>query len=341
MTGGGSGYPSGRGRAAGPGGARGRQGRAQADGPGGGRGGSGGRQGNVLSMVNNINSRGLAAASRSPSKRQRQPSEGSSTGGPSQADWSDVEDVGRVTPKMLREQLQKFSDVLSKKMDNSTERLSQEIAEMKERVVSLEKHVEEQGVVIDNMRDAIGERDARIEDLEATVDKMKREQNLPYLIFDGGAVPPPPANEPWKEDVRSTVLDLVRENLPDVNVSKSDILESYRVAKGKKIVCKFARSGRGSARDEIYQRRVSLGKDRNGERRSNASQLFINEMLTDGAQTAFTELRKAKRAGIIHAVFTRQGRIHVRLIQHGEILLVRGQRDLDQILQQGQSRSDD
>ena len=328
---------SGRRPAAGPGGARGGQGRAQADGAGGGRGGSGGRQGTVISMVNSINRR-RQAASRSPSKRQRQPSEDSSTDGRQQVGRSDDETDDQLSAGTFQAQISSLSAMLVKKIDDSTDRLSNEFAKMMERVVGLEKHVEEQGVLIDSMRDAISERDARISDLEEAIVVMKREQNLPYLMFDGGAVPPPPANEPWKEDVRSTVLDLVKENMPDVSVAKSDIAESYRVAKGKRIVCKFVRYGRDSPRDQIYQRRMSLGKDRNGERKSIQQQLFINEVLTEGAQYAYSELRKARKAGLIHTVFTRQCKIYVRMIEHGEIRQVKGQRDLDQILGEGESR---
>ena len=121
--------------------------------------------------------------------------------------------------------------------------------------------------------------------------------------------------------------------LPDVSVCEGDILEKYRAAGGKKIVCKFMRSDRGSPRDQIYRKRLSLGKDENGQRKSIENQLFISEMLTQGTQNAFSRLRRIKKEGLIHTVFTRQGTIYVRLIEHGEIIAVRGQRDLEQILQ--------
>lgn len=245
---------------------------------------------------------------------------------------SETEANGHLTLGQFQAHMERMAQMLVKKADDSTERLSNEIAQMRERIIDLEKHVENQGVVIESMRDEINVRDERICVLESTVQMMTRERNLPYLVFDGSAVPPPPANEPWREDVASTVVDMVKESLPAVSVSKGDIEEAYRVARGKKIVCKFMRKGRGSPRDQIYQKRVSLGKDENGQRIANAKQLYVNEMLTDGAQHAFYELRKAKKAGRIHTVFTRQCRIYVRMIEHGEAILVNDHKDLDRIL---------
>ena len=39
-----------------------------------------------------------------------------------------------------------------------------------------------------------------------------------------------------------------------------------------------------------------------------------------------------KRDRLIHTVFTKQGKIYIRMIEHGEITEVRNQEDLDQII---------
>ena len=182
------------------------------------------------------------------------------------------------------------------------------------------------------LRDQVAERDERIQEMESVVAEVQREKNIPYLVFDGSGVPPPPAESPWTEDVANTTVNMLQKYMPDSEVSARDIAHSYRVARGKKIVCKFVRSGQGSARDKIYENRWKLGQDANGQRRGKEDSLFVNELLSQGVQSAFTQLRAAKKSGVIHSVHTRYGQIFVRMFKHGEKIRVRDQKDLDRIL---------
>ena len=177
-------------------------------------------------------------------------------------------------------------------------------------------------------------------DLECTLQDIQIQQNRPYLIFGGEGVPPPPLQQPWTEEVSKTVIKMVDKYIPDVVVKKEDIDQCFRVGRGKKIVCKFTRCGRGSPRDMIYEKRVTMGKDENGQQRKRSDSVFVNEMLTEGAQSACTELRRAKRDGIIHTVFTRDCRIYVRMFEHGKIIRVSNSDDLDRVLREGKENHD-
>lgn len=297
-----------------------------------GRGGRGRpSQGNVRSMIAKLTER---SSSHSPSKRRRDYDDDSDPDLPSS--YPEEEELsGRLTPAMLQDQLKRMSEALMDKMDQTTERLSSEFAAMKQRIQDLEQHVEEQGIVIDELRRTVDKKDQRVRELECQVQDIRMEQNRPYLIFEGEGVPSPPSQRPWTEDIRGTVVDMVGKYLPDVRVEKQDIEHCYRAARGRKIVCKFMRYGRGSPRDTIYEKRVTLGRDEAGQRREKSQSLFVNEKLSEGAQSAFTELRNAKREGLIHAVFTRDCRICVRMFEHGKILRVNNSDDLDRVLREG------
>ena len=269
-------------------------------------------QGNVRSMIAKL-SEGRSSYSRSPSKRQRGRSDEYDSDPDLPMTPREQELMGQLTPAMLQTELKKMSEVLLQKMDQSTERLSREFTAMKQRIQDLEKHVEDQGAVIDELRGVVEERDQRVRDLECVMQDIQMEQNRPCLVFDGEGVPPPPSQQTWTEDVSRTVIGMVGKYLPDVSVTKEDIDQCYRVAKGRKIVCKFTRCGRDSPRDVIYEKRASMGRDENGQRREKSDSLFVNEVLTEGAQSAYAKLRKAKRDKLIHTVFTRGGRIYVRI----------------------------
>ena len=267
------------------------------------------------------------------SKRLREAS-GDPESQASSEDEADPSSSGVVTPDLLRAELAKLSRVLSTKVEESVERLRQELGNMQHWVLELENHVEQQGVEIDTLRSAVARRDDRISELESAVTELEMERNRSFLIFDGPAIPPRPADqEPWEEDVAETIAKTVRKYLPDIEVRKDELIQSYRVGRGKKIVCQFVSVGQNSIRERIYQSRVKLGKDENGQRRERDDQLFVNERLCDAAEAAYARLRKAKREGVIYSVFTRQGHIYVRLFQHGQITRVRDWNDLSDFLQ--------
>ena len=203
---------------------------------------------------------------------------------------------------------------------------------MKQRIQDLENHAEGQNQVIERLTEAVERRDDKIKELEETLDEMERERHTPVLVFDGTGVPPPPATRPWQEDISATVTGVVRKFMPDIEMSGQDIVHAYRTAKGKKIVCKFSRCGKGSTSDNIYEKRASLRTDESGQPRDKSDQLFINEMVSAKTNNVLKKLRDAKKAGVIHSVFTNYGHIYVRMIEHGQKIRVRDQRDLSDIL---------
>ena len=105
-----------------------------------------------------------------------------------------------------------------------------------------------------------------------------------------------------------------------------------RVDRGKTIVCQFARWGQGSVRDRIYDSRMSLMRDTNGQMRDRSEQLFVNEKLTHGARAAYLKLREEKRSGRIHSVYTKHGIIHVRIKQHGAKVRVYNRATCEEVL---------
>ena len=141
-----------------------------------------------------------------------------------------------ITAELLRSELGKLTRVLSAKMEESVESLRQELGSMRQRVLDLENHAERQGVEVDELRSAVGRRDAR---------------NRHFLVFDGPGVPPPPVDrEPWRENVSETVVETVRKYLPDIEVRAADIVQSYRAGRGKGLSvssCLWARTVFGSA----------------------------------------------------------------------------------------------
>ena len=82
-------------------------------------------------------------------------------------------------------------------------------------------------------------------------------------------------------------------------------------------MCKFSCYGRGTVRDSIYEKRASLARSADGQRRDPSDQLFVNEVLSQQAFMAMRQLRAAKKEGLIHSVFTTYGHIFVRTKQHG------------------------
>ena len=275
--------------------------RRSAPGAAGAAGASGGTsQTNVQTMINRLNQN--TTRSSSPAKRLRERSASRSSSG--------REDEPAIAPdtlsrEFMHDELNKLASLVTAKIDRSTETLRAELQQIKQRLYDLENHVEAQGETIERLRDQVSERDQRIQEMEGIIAEMEREKNMPYLVFDGSGVPPPPAESPWMEDVAETTVTLLHKYMPDTEVSTRDIAHSYRISKGKKIVCKFARIGRGSVRDAVYEKRATLGKDQNAQPRERSDQLFVNEMLSQGTHTAFMQLRAAKKNGQIHSVHTR------------------------------------
>ena len=85
-------------------------------------------------------------------------------------------------------------------------------------------------------------------------------------------------------------------------------------------------------RDKIYDSRMELAKDENGQRRDRSEQLYVNEKLTNGASAAYRSLREEKRGGRVHTVYTKHGIIYVRTKQHGAKIRVYNRATYEQVL---------
>ena len=301
----------GSGSAAGSGGAVGRRGAEQVD---------------VRRMISRLN------RDDSPAKRQRPLSVSGGSSASAEDDEPCADEQMAAFQRMLQQELKKQTSLLTAQFQKTTDSLKEELLAMQQKVGDLETHVNEQGETIQHLYDAVDKRDRRIRGLEGEMEEMRRENNCPYLTFDGPGVPAAPREEPWKEDVAATTRTLLHKFMPQTEVREADIVQCYRVNKGKKIVCQFARCGQASVRDEIYDSRMALMKDENGQMRDSSEQLFVNEKLTTGAFAAFLKLREEKRRGRIHSVYTKYGVIYVRMRQHGAKIRVHNGETCDRVL---------
>ena len=115
-----------------------------------------------------------------------------------------------------------------------------------------------------------------------------------------------------EEDVPATVVEVLTAAMPGLNLQKSDIARAHRDRSGKKIWCRFIRSGPGSIRDEVYSRRLTLKSNT----RDNA--LFINESLSKMRLEIFNELLSLKKQKKVYTVFTRNGAVFYKDRQYGQ-----------------------
>ena len=110
------------------------------------------------------------------------------------------------------------------------------------------------------------------------------------------------------EDIHGLVVSTLNRCLPGLNMCDADIDRAHRLpGAGNRVIVRFVRSGRGSVRDQVYWRRLSLrGRD-----------LFISESLTKLRGTIFRSLLNAKKQGKIHTVFTRGGQVFFKAREYG------------------------
>ena len=267
----------------------------------------------------------------SPAKRQRAVSDGGGSTA-SEADDPGSDEPMTALQRMLQKELQKQTELLSEQFQRTTDSLKEELRNMQQRIRDLEQHVSDQGETIQQLYEAVDKRDARILMLEGEVEEMRRENNCPYLTFSGPGVPAAPRDEPWKEDVAATARGLLQKYMPQTEVKEEDIVQCHRGTKGRVIICRFSRWGQASVRDEIYENRMGLGKDENGQKRDSSDQLYVNERLTPGAAAAYHSLREQKKKGLIHSVYTKYGIIYVRTKQHGAKFRVYNRATYDRVL---------
>lgn len=275
-------------------------------------------------MVNKLN------RERSPAKRQRAVSAGS--GSDTSVDDQSVGQELAPIKQLLQRALDKQTAELTQSFESTVAALRQEITDLCRRVTELESHVNDQGDFIQQLHETVDSRDNRIHFLEDEIEELRREGNIPYLVIDGPGLPGPPPEEPWKEDVMATTRSVLQQHVPSVPVREADIVQCYRTARGRKIVCRFANWGPGTTRDAIYDARTSLQRDESGARRDPQNQIYINEKLTVGAQAAFMKLRAARKSGDINSVHVKHGLIYVRMIQHGAKICVRNRIQCERVL---------
>ena len=301
---------------------------AEDTGPGQGRGALSASRGqvSVQNMIRALNRDG------SPSKRQRPASREDSS---SREEWEDEDGAeGQLTAigKLIRRELQQQTARLSEEFRQITDGLTQELRRLHQQVGELERHVSNQGDTIQHLYEVVDSRDRRIWALEGEVEELRREANVPVLVFDGPGLPAPPQQQPWKEDVTATAIDMLHQYMPAVEVQASDFVRCHRVNRGKAIACRFACWGPGSVRDAIFDARMRLGKNQQGQRRDPGDQIFVNEQLTPGALEAYKKLRAARKKGEIHSVHTRYGHMYVRMFEHGAKIRVSNRTECERVL---------
>ena len=282
----------------------------------------------VRSMIARLN------RDRSPVKRRREDNDSTQSATSSEEDDPTGEEGEQLAPimRLLQREMRKQTTRLAEHFQRAHQTLKEELQCMQQRIGDLEQHVSDQGDTIMQLHNAVDSRDQRIWELEGEVEELRRISNVPFLVLDGPGVPAPPRDEPWREDVMATTKGVLSKYMPTAEVRDTDIVQCYRADRGKKLVCQFSRVGPGSVRDTIYDNRMAMAKDENGQMRSSSEQLYVNEKLTPGALGALMRLRAAKRNGQLYSVHTKYGYIYVRMFRHGARLRVSNRAECERVL---------
>lgn len=212
-------------------------------------------------------------------------------------DWSKFEVILDAALSKLRQQIQADFEIFRTSMKAEFNTIGERLKRAEQQLEQKEKEL----VAITNRAQAT---ESELTALRERVEENERVSRLPSLVLSGAALPPrPTANEmPERgENVDQLVVDTLRRNFRGLNVSVNDIERAHRLpSKGDpKIICRFVRSGAGSVREEVYQRRLEL-KGRS---------LYVNECLTRGRAEIMTILLNAKHAGKVYTVFSRNGHV--------------------------------
>ena len=233
-----------------------------------------------------------------------------------------------VMKELLREERESLKDFIREEISLVTDALRSELAEQRSRVLELEQHVEAQGVVIDEMEGRLRQREDRTAELEEALDQVEADQKSGDLIFAGSAIPPPPAITDYSrpEDVTAVTLELLRRHLPTVELSREDFVSCTRIAQGKKLLCKFSRSGPLSPRYQLYDSRFSLKDSRDEDR------LYISENLSKVRFHIFQKLLQEKRAKRLYSVFSKNGAVFCKAVKHGRKIRVSYVQQIPEVL---------
>ena len=128
------------------------------------------------------------------------------------------------------------------------------------------------------------------------------------------------------EDVTAVTLDVLKRHLPTVELRREDIASCIRVARGKKIICKFFRTGPLTPRYRLYDSRFSLKDSRPEDR------LYISENLSKARFDIFQKLLQEKRAKNVHSVFSKNGAVFCRVAMHGRKIRVSHTQQIPEVL---------
>ena len=202
-------------------------------------------QSSVKDMIRRLDGSRSGERHASPSKRLRTESQSdaaSSSSGDATASQPLTEETLR---SVMRRMTQKIRDDIAAQFVS----LKEELGRMGARINELEQHVEQRDRYIDEVEQRLHSRESRVAELEEEVDQLVTANRRNVLIFSGSAVPAPPSR-PWTEDVTATAVAMLSRCLPGVPVAREDIAESHRVARGRRIVCRFRVAGKDSVREK-------------------------------------------------------------------------------------------
>ena len=111
-----------------------------------------------------------------------------------------------------------------------------------------------------------------------------------------------------REDVNALVVGTLNRCMPGLDLVDGDIDRAHRLpGPNNRVIVRFVRSGQGSAREQVWTRRLEL----------RGRELFISESLTKLRSLIFRSLLAAKREKRIYTVYTRGGQVFFKEKQHG------------------------
>ena len=126
----------------------------------------------------------------------------------------------------------------------------------------------------------------------------------------GGAASSQAERRSREQTQENALISLLNSAFPGLNLQASDIDRFH--GNGKKIWCRFVRSGPGSIRDRLYRERFTLRS------RDRENALFIHESLSKTRQEIFQKLLDLKRNKKLYTVFSRHGSVFFKEIQYGQ-----------------------
>ena len=247
------------------------------------------------------NKRGRSVSGESASPNQR--------GGKARdtGDWSKFESVLEGALDKLRLQIQADFDDFRNSMKEQFIAMGTRLREVENKLEQKEKQLSE-------MNDTVKETNRELHALKEQVEDNELVSRLPSLVLSGAAVGKRPPPGPDGENVEQLVVDTLKKHFRDLPVKLEDIDRAHRLPgeSGQKLICRFVKSGRGSIRDVIYQRRMEL----------RGRELYINESLTRRRSELFQILLRAKKSNKIYTVFSRYGQVFYKRAKLGKSVRV-------------------